>query len=1090
MDEEKTSCVNEEVSDEEFDSILTGKKFKNVNDLEKEANFEANVLEEERRERLEYLLQQTEAFSEDVMLGDELAKGKKKRKNQAMDDEKIKKKSRVIDSLGESGKAMKRIINQKNRLNENKEVNREDEDEEEVVPVITEKNDEKNNEKEKENGDVIYFQNTPSFIQNGELRDYQIRGLNWLISCHSKNINGILADEMGLGKTLQTISMIGYLKIFLGRTKPFLVIVPKSTLNNWKMEFEKWCPSLNVFILFGTKDERELMGLDKMKNNRQWDVVITTYELVIIERHFFRPFKWEYLVIDEAHRLKNEKSRLAVIVRRIKATHRLLLTGTPLQNNLHELWALLNFLVPEIFDSSDDFDTWFDTNTCLDNQELVERLHAILKPFLLRRLKSEVEKTLKPKEEVKLYVKMAKLQKETYKRILLRELEYIIPKSTTSSSNSLSAIRLNNILMQLRKCANHPYMIPGIEPGPPYTTDEHLIESSGKLLLLDKLLFRLKEEGRRILLFSGMVRLLDILEDYLLFRKYSYRRLDGTTSHQDRYKTIDEFNKENSSIFIFIISTRAGGLGINLATADTVIFYDSDWNPQVDLQATDRAHRIGQKGIVKVFRLLSDQSVDERIINLAEKKLRLDHVIIQQGRKDGKSGKNLNKDNILSIIRGEAKKLQMNCDDDSSTIDESLDEILKRGQQRTKEEKEKIKEMNENELKNFTFDVDLNIDDFNVYNFEGYNYKSTTSIKSTNKALDNYSQLINGKRERKKNKFYYFDETVNQKKMLKPPKQPNIYDHQFYPVRLLELLEKEIYAYRKANRYKVPKKSKNAVYEQEKIDSAQPLTKEEMEEKENLLKEGFSNWTRRDFLQFVKSIEKWGEEDMYKVCLEIPSKTPKEVYDYNEVFWKRKKELLDHERINNQIKKGKNRREKMTDIQCLLMDKYMSSISPEIAIKLNYGTGKKNKNYQDIDDQQLACYLHRFGMSHQSIYEKMRMNIRQSPLNSFNWFFKSRNCVELQKRCNSVVGLLEKESHLIDEQMKKMMNSSLPFTDHSHSRKRRRTNDDTSIPPSLIKSERIDHKPNILKVKQEPKVNEHRHQFQKVDSFGNIKFYL
>ncbi|NXE48262.1 SMCA1 protein, partial [Casuarius casuarius] len=409
----------------------------------------------------------------------------------------------------------------------------------------------------------------------------------------------------GLGKTLQTIALLGYLKHYRNIPGPHMVLVPKSTLHNWMNEFKRWVPSLRAVCLIGDKDARvsALLSKDIIRylSEMKWDVCVTSYEMVIKEKSVFKKFNWRYLVIDEAHRIKNEKSKLSEIVREFKTTNRLLLTGTPLQNNLHELWALLNFLLPDVFNSAD-----------------------VLKPFLLRRIKAEVEKSLPPKKEVKIYLGLSKMQREWYTRILMKDIDIL------NSAGKMDKMRLLNILMQLRKCCNHPYLFDGAEPGPPYTTDTHLITNSGKMLVLDKLLAKLREQGSRVLLFSQMTRLLDILEDYCMWRGYEYCRLDGQTPHEEREEAIDTFNAPNSSKFIFMLSTRAGGLGINLATADVVILYDSDWNPQVDLQAMDRAHRIGQKKPVRVFRLITDNTVEERIVERAEIKLRLDSIVIQQ----------------------------------------------------------------------------------------------------------------------------------------------------------------------------------------------------------------------------------------------------------------------------------------------------------------------------------------------------------------------------------------------------------------------------------------------------------------------------
>lgn len=367
---------------------------------------------------------------------------------------------------------------------------------------------------------------------------------------------------------------------------------------------------------------------------QDFDVCLTSYDICLLEKTHLKKFAWQYIVIDEAHRIKNENSQLSQIIRAFNSKNRLLITGTPLQNNLHELWALLNFLLPDVFSSSEDFDSWFE-NQGGDQDKVVQQLHKVLRPFLLRRIKSDVEKSLLPKKEINLYVGLTPMQRQWYQRILEKDIDAV---NGAAGNKREGKTRLLNIVMQLRKCCNHPYLFDGAEPGPPYTTEQHIIDNAGKMVVLDKLLKRMKEQGSRVLLFSQMSRVLDILEDYCVFRGYGtflsrigifvpitpnktsnislltlftastieYCRIDGQTNHEDRVTAIDEYNKPDSSKFIFLLTTRAGGLGINLVTADIVILYDSDWNPQVDLQAQDRAHRIGQKKQVYVFRFVTE----------------------------------------------------------------------------------------------------------------------------------------------------------------------------------------------------------------------------------------------------------------------------------------------------------------------------------------------------------------------------------------------------------------------------------------------------------------------------------------------------
>ncbi|XP_052078522.1 chromatin-remodeling complex ATPase chain isw-1-like isoform X2 [Mytilus californianus] len=558
--------------------------------------------------------------------------------------------------------------------------------------------------------DVEIFDKSPSYIQVGKMRDYQVRGLNWLISLYTHGINGILADEMGLGKTIQTIALLGYLKHYKNISGPHLIVVPLSTVDNWVAEFNRWCPDFRVVVLRGNIDERKKWIKNVFKDGKSWDVCITNYEKCVIEKASLKRVHWRYLVVDEAHKIKNEKTLVSVIIRSIKSTNRLLLTGTPLQNNLHELWSLLNFLLPDVFNSSEDFDTWFSSEGCLCDGELVKRLHDVLRPFLLRRIKADVEKGLLPKKETYIYVGLSALQREWYTKILLKDINIV------NGCGENNKMRLLNILMQLRKCTNHAYLFEGAEPGPPFTTDLHLVDSCGKMSVLHKLLPKLQKEGHRVLLFCQMTRMMDILEDYVFWQGYEFCRLDGSTAHSERTEAINEFNKKDSKKFIFLLSTRAGGLGINLATADIVIFYDSDWNPQSDLQAMDRAHRIGQTKQVQIFRFITENTVEERIIERAEMKLRLDRIVIQQGRLQHDSRK-LDKKNMLSMIQHGARHVC--ASKDSEITDENIDQILSKGKTKTDEVKSKLDKVSDGNMKSFTMDEEP----FTLYKFEGEDYR-------------------------------------------------------------------------------------------------------------------------------------------------------------------------------------------------------------------------------------------------------------------------------------------------------------------------------------------------------------------------------
>eukprot|EP00079_Xenopus_tropicalis_P023419 XP_012815803.1 PREDICTED: SWI/SNF-related matrix-associated actin-dependent regulator of chromatin subfamily A member 5 isoform X1 [Xenopus tropicalis] len=802
------------------------------------------------------------------------------------------------------------------------------------------------------------FEDSPSYVKGGTLRDYQVRGLNWLISLYENGINGILADEMGLGKTLQTISLLGYMKHYRSIPGPHMVLVPKSTLHNWMAEFKRWVPSLCAICLIGDKDHRAAFVRDVLLPG-EWDVCVTSYEMLIKEKSVFKKFNWRYLVIDEAHRIKNEKSKLSEIVREFKTTNRLLLTGTPLQNNLHELWALLNFLLPDVFNSAEDFDSWFDTNNCLGDQKLVERLHMVLKPFLLRRIKADVEKSLPPKKEIKIYVGLSKMQREWYTKILMKDIDIL------NSSGKTDKMRLLNILMQLRKCCNHPYLFDGAEPGPPYTTDMHLVTNSGKMVVLDKLLPRLKEQGSRVLIFSQMTRVLDILEDYCMWRNYEYCRLDGQTPHEERQ---------------------------------------------------DRAHRIGQTKTVRVFRYITDNTVEERIVERAEMKLRLDSIVIQQGRLVDQNLNKLGKDEMLQMIRHGATHVF--ASKDSEITEEDINAILERGEKKTAEMNEKLSNMGESSLRNFTVD-----NESSVYNFEGEDYREKQKMAFT-------EWIEPPKRERKANYAVdaYFREAlrVSEPKVPKaprPPKQPNVQDFQFFPPRLFELLEKEILYYRKTIGYKVPRNPDlpNAAQaqkeEQLKIDEAEPLNDEELEEKEKLLTQGFTNWNKRDFNQFIKANEKWGRDDIENIAREVEGKTPEEVIEYSAVFWERCNELQDIEKIMAQIERGEARIQRRISIKKALDTKIGRYKAPFHQLRISYGTNK-GKNYTEEEDRFLICMLHKLGFDKENVYDELRQCIRNSPQFRFDWFLKSRTAMELQRRCNTLITLIERENLELEEKEK------------------------------------------------------------------------
>eukprot|EP00276_Gloeochaete_wittrockiana_P007482 CAMPEP_0184664646 /NCGR_PEP_ID=MMETSP0308-20130426/53797_1 /TAXON_ID=38269 /ORGANISM="Gloeochaete witrockiana, Strain SAG 46.84" /LENGTH=1546 /DNA_ID=CAMNT_0027108181 /DNA_START=71 /DNA_END=4711 /DNA_ORIENTATION=+ len=682
-----------------------------------------------------------------------------------------------------------------------------------------------------------FYHPQPQMLVGGQLRKYQLDGLNWMVSVYERGMNGILADEMGLGKSVQCISMISYLMESKKIKGPFMVLAPLSILGNWEREFSRWTPSVKVLKYGGDKNAREVLRNEWFTKKRGSDqlpfnVLLTSYEMVILDMNHLRRFPWKYLVVDEAQRLKNHESKLFVTLnKQYLIPRKLLLTGTPLQNNLSELWALLNFISPQLFNDHERFLAWFkfdvgkkqepfkrpiaqssstpqppstpvqqppltpstlqtvpteqhpgttpgglssdqemteasapssldaakspdskptpspttatpvtpegprrvtrrgaadltaeeranednlskgldekrkvkrkaaappqptpvdsSSNTpastpapvfsgSSNNSSMVQKLHKILRPFMLRRLKSEVEKELPKKKEIIVYTGLTELQRRLYKWVLTNNIDMLSQGAKSKSS-------LQNIVMQLRKVCNHPYLFPNFRPEP-YVFGDHISQNSGKLVLLDKLLPKLKAEDHRVLLFSTMTHMLDVVEDYVQWKGWRYERLDGRMRGDLRQKAVESFTQEGSEAFVFLLSTRAGGLGLNLFSADTVILLDSDWNPQVDLQAQERCHRIGQTRDVTVIRLITSKTVEERILAKAAQKLILGNLVVGKGRFNYVTGEmesassNMQKafsaDDMTECIKCGLHEI---WDDTGSMItDEDIDTILSR----------------------------------------------------------------------------------------------------------------------------------------------------------------------------------------------------------------------------------------------------------------------------------------------------------------------------------------------------------------------------------------------------------------------------
>ncbi|KAG7581718.1 Myb-like domain [Arabidopsis suecica] len=734
------------------------------------------------------------------------------------------------------------------------------------------------------------------FLLKHSLREYQHIGLDWLVTMYEKRLNGILADEMGLGKTIMTIALLAHLACDKGIWGPHLIVVPTSVMLNWETEFLKWCPAFKILTYFGSAKERKLKRQGWMKLN-SFHVCITTYRLVIQDSKMFKRKKWKYLILDEAHLIKNWKSQRWQTLLNFNSKRRILLTGTPLQNDLMELWSLMHFLMPHVFQSHQEFKDWF-CNPIAGmvegqekiNKEVIDRLHNVLRPFLLRRLKRDVEKQLPSKHEHVIFCRLSKRQRNLYE-------DFIASTETQATLNSGSFFGMISIIMQLRKVCNHPDLFEGrpivssfdmagidvqlssticslllenpfskvdlealgflfthldfsmtswegdeikaistpselikqrvnlkddieaiplslknrknlqgtnifeeirkavfeervketkdraaaiawwnslrCQRKPTYSTslrtlltikgplddihhlkancssymysslladivlspierfqkmielveaftfaipaarvpspacwcsksdspvfltpsykekvtdllspllspirpaivrrqvyfpDRRLIQfDCGKLQELAMLLRKLKFGGHRALIFTQMTKMLDVLEAFINLYGYTYMRLDGSTPPEERQTLMQRFNT-NPKIFLFILSTRSGGVGINLVGADTVIFYDSDWNPAMDQQAQDRCHRIGQTREVHIYRLISESTIEENILKKANQKRVLDNLVIQNGEYNTEFFKKLDPMELFSghkaLTTKDEKETSKNC---------------------------------------------------------------------------------------------------------------------------------------------------------------------------------------------------------------------------------------------------------------------------------------------------------------------------------------------------------------------------------------------------------------------------------------------
>ncbi|KAL7570972.1 hypothetical protein ACA910_002597 [Epithemia clementina (nom. ined.)] len=921
---------------------------------------------------------------------------------------------------------------------------------------------------------IIRVEKQPTILaKTCKMHEYQIEGLNWLIKLHDHGINGILADEMGLGKTLQTIALLAYLRESRGVRGPHIVVVPKSVVGNWIREFKMWCPVIRAVKMGGTKEEREAfikneLSADPNSKRHKFDVVVTSYEGMLKEKGKFSKISWNYVIIDEAHRIKNEQSSLSKAVRMMSTQFRLLITGTPLQNNLRELWALLNFLLPEVFGDADQFDEWFSLSDESGKENVIKKLHTVLRPFMLRRVKKDVAKALPPKTETKLFIGLTKMQQEWYVRCLQKD-AHELNKLGGPDRN-----RLMNVLMQLRKVCNHPYLFDGAEPGPPFFDGPHLWENCGKTQLLNKLLPKLKSRDSRVLIFCQMTRVLDILEDYMRYVGFEYCRIDGSTDGLKRDRQVDEFNAEGSTKFCFLLSTRAGGLGLNLATADTVILYDSDWNPQVDLQAMDRAHRIGQTKPVKVFRFVTEGTVEEKIIERADRKLFLDAAVIQQGRL-AEQNKTLEKGDLMKMVRFGADEILSGKG--GTYTDEDIDALIAKGEERTSQLQAKLQTDAKHNLANFSLlaDDDTGRDTFS---FDGKNYREV------DKNTGNFINLPQRQRKRTytevgaPEKGSSGAKTQIEASTKRKKKGPALHDFQLFNMeRLNALIEKErslsskrewhtkrideLNARAKSAPPRGPGDTAVGHFREEFLRQASEiaasldtlkLSQQEELEKKTLLAEGFPDWSRKDFKSFCTALERYGRYDFHRISSDVINETGKELSEvqrYFVAFFTNYTRIHDWQKIMDRVEKGEKKILRLRQIRDAIQEKVERHLEdtfgehygenagegkqlPSVAelihhswskMKINYGSGTRGRGYQEEEDAFLVCMMYRHGFG---AAERIRMEIRRAWQFRFNWYFKSRSALEIQKRCDILVRIIERENSEIHQKEEELLKGHEP----------------------------------------------------------------
>lgn len=599
---------------------------------------------------------------------------------------------------------------------------------------------------------------------------------------------------------------------------------------------------------------------------------------------------------------------------------------------------------------------------------------------MLRRLKSEVQFKLPSKKEIYLYVGLSPLQKSLYKQILTKNIDSI-------NGVNRDKIQLLNVLMQLKKVCNHPYLFPKIEEGPPYITGEHLIDNSMKMIVLDRLLALKYSEKSKVLIFSQMVTVINILDDYCRYRGYKFCRIDGSTSRDDRDNQIENFQAPESDIFIFLLSTRSGGLGINLYAANTVIIYDSDWNPQVDLQAIDRAHRIGQTKPVTVYRFVAEGTVEEKIVERAAKKLKIDNLIIQKGKAIQNKPSALEINNMIQF--GANNIFQ----EDGGSKELNIEEVLEYSENKTHEIYGKLKSL-EDKMKITNLSLLSNSND--IYRFEGEDYKNFTVNESAN--FLNISNF--GSRERK---FIYSNlqsNTANDQKR-KPrvltgwkAKVNGGYEHQLFNRERLDRLDNKE---KQWNDYLALLEKANETGDPiDGIPEPQEFTQADEDERARMLSLGYDNWSKKDFSRLCEALKTVMVDNYEELSRLVKNKTPQDIEQYLKSLLPSLNKLKGGIKLQARIKNVQAENEKIENYHVKIRRLFddIAEKSEEIYSKMNLSNLPKLPNKQAVesqsknvdllnldDDKYLLCMLFKYGYGN---WGQIRFHIMFDPKMSFN----------------------------------------------------------------------------------------------------------